>query len=68
MLRRLLSRTRSAFESRTEVWREAGLGSEIDTAAPGADGAAPMTRTRRPRNPTPTGTGRATAGRATGAR
>jgi small conductance mechanosensitive channel len=33
MLRRLLPRTRSAFESRTEVWREVGLGSEIDRAA-----------------------------------
>jgi small conductance mechanosensitive channel len=33
MLRRLLPRTRSAFESRTQVWREAGLGSEIDQAA-----------------------------------
>jgi small conductance mechanosensitive channel len=33
MLRRLLPRTRSAFESRTQVWREAGLGSEIDPAA-----------------------------------
>jgi small conductance mechanosensitive channel len=33
MLRRLLPRTRSAFESRTEVWREVGLGSEIDQAA-----------------------------------
>jgi small conductance mechanosensitive channel len=32
MLRRLLPRTRSAFESRTEVWRQVGLGSEIDTA------------------------------------
>jgi small conductance mechanosensitive channel len=32
MLRRLLPRTRSAFESRTQVWREAGLGSEIDPA------------------------------------
>lgn len=32
MLRRLLPRTRSAFESRTQVWREAGLGSEIDQA------------------------------------
>src|SRR5919204_3801712 len=30
MLRRLLPRTRSAFESRTQVWREVGLGSEID--------------------------------------
>lgn len=30
MLRRLLSRRRAAFESRTEVWREVGLGSEID--------------------------------------
>jgi small conductance mechanosensitive channel len=33
MLRRLLPRTRTAFESRTEVWREVGLGSEIDQAA-----------------------------------
>ncbi|HKH40466.1 MAG TPA: hypothetical protein VKA41_01280 [Solirubrobacterales bacterium] len=33
MLRRLLPRTRSTFESRTEVWREVGLGSEIDQAA-----------------------------------
>ena len=33
MLRRILPRTRSAFESRTEVWREVGLGSEIDRAA-----------------------------------
>ena len=33
MLRRLLPRTRSAFESRTEVWREVGLGSEIDSAS-----------------------------------
>jgi small conductance mechanosensitive channel len=33
MLRRLLPRTRSAFESRTQIWREAGLGSEIDPAA-----------------------------------
>jgi small conductance mechanosensitive channel len=32
MLRRLLPRTRSAFESRTQVWREVGLGSEIDAA------------------------------------
>jgi small conductance mechanosensitive channel len=30
MLRRLMPRTRSAFESRTELWRQAGLGSEID--------------------------------------
>jgi small conductance mechanosensitive channel len=30
MLRRLLPRTRSAFESRTQEWREVGLGSEID--------------------------------------
>jgi small conductance mechanosensitive channel len=30
MLIRLLPRTRSAFESRTELWRQAGLGSEID--------------------------------------
>jgi small conductance mechanosensitive channel len=33
MLRRLLPRTRSAFESRTQVWREVGLGSEIHPAA-----------------------------------
>jgi small conductance mechanosensitive channel len=33
MLGRLLPRTKSAFESRTEVWREAGLGSEIDSAS-----------------------------------
>ena len=33
MLRRLLPRTRAAFESRTQVWREAGLGAEIDPAA-----------------------------------
>jgi small-conductance mechanosensitive channel len=33
MLRRLVPRTRSAFESRTQVWREVGLGSEIDPAA-----------------------------------
>ena len=33
MLRRLLPRTRGAFESRTQVWREVGLGSEIDPAA-----------------------------------
>jgi len=33
MLKRLLPRTRTAFESRTQVWREVGLGSEIDTAA-----------------------------------
>jgi small conductance mechanosensitive channel len=33
MLRRLLPRTRSALESRTQVWREVGLGSEIDQAA-----------------------------------
>jgi hypothetical protein len=32
MLRRLLPRTRTPFESRTEIWRELGLGSEIDTA------------------------------------
>src|SRR5690349_22692870 len=30
MLRRILPRTKSAFESRTQVWREVGLGSEID--------------------------------------
>ncbi|HEY7267543.1 MAG TPA: hypothetical protein VH501_07610, partial [Solirubrobacterales bacterium] len=28
-----LPRTRSAFESRTQVWREVGLGSEIDRSA-----------------------------------
>src|SRR3954466_1096846 len=33
MLRKLLPRTRTAFESRTQVWREVGLGSEIDAAA-----------------------------------
>jgi small conductance mechanosensitive channel len=33
MLRRLLPRTRTAFESRTQIWREVGLGSEIDTAS-----------------------------------
>jgi small conductance mechanosensitive channel len=33
MLKKLLPRTRTAFESRTQVWREVGLGSEIDTAA-----------------------------------
>src|SRR5919109_4818804 len=33
MLRRLLPRTRSAFESRTQIWREVGLGSEIDRGA-----------------------------------
>jgi small conductance mechanosensitive channel len=32
MLRRLLPRTRSAFETRTQLWREVGLGSEIDAA------------------------------------
>jgi small conductance mechanosensitive channel len=32
VLRKLLPRTRSAFESRTQVWREVGLGSEIDPA------------------------------------
>jgi small conductance mechanosensitive channel len=32
MLRRLLPRTRSAFESRTELWRQAGLGAEVDQA------------------------------------
>jgi small conductance mechanosensitive channel len=32
MLKRLLPRTRSAFESRTRIWREVGLGSEIDAA------------------------------------
>ena len=30
MPRRLIRRTRSAFDSRTEEWREVGLGSEID--------------------------------------
>jgi small conductance mechanosensitive channel len=33
MPRRWLPRTKTAFESRTEVWREVGLGSEIDPAA-----------------------------------
>jgi len=33
MLKRFLPRTRTAFESRTQVWREAGLGSEVDRAA-----------------------------------
>jgi small conductance mechanosensitive channel len=33
MLKKLLPRTRNPLESRTEVWREAGLGSEIDRAA-----------------------------------
>src|SRR3954452_19740098 len=33
MLKGLLPRTRGAFESRTQVWREVGLGSEIDPAA-----------------------------------
>src|SRR3954471_18892190 len=33
MLRKLLPRTRTAFESRTQVWREVGLGSEIDPAS-----------------------------------
>jgi small conductance mechanosensitive channel len=32
MLRRLWPRTRTAFETRTELWRQAGLGSEIDRA------------------------------------
>jgi small conductance mechanosensitive channel len=32
MLKRLLPRTRSAFESRTRIWREVGLGSKIDAA------------------------------------
>lgn len=32
-MRRWLPRSKTAFESRTEVWREAGLGSEIDRAA-----------------------------------
>src|SRR3954454_16395157 len=33
MLRRFLPGTRTAFESRTQVWRDVGLGSEIDPAA-----------------------------------
>jgi small conductance mechanosensitive channel len=33
VLRKLLPCTRNAFESRTQVWREVGLGSEIDPAA-----------------------------------
>jgi small conductance mechanosensitive channel len=33
MLKRFLGRAPTAFESRTELWREAGLGSEIDPAA-----------------------------------
>jgi small-conductance mechanosensitive channel len=33
MPRRFLSRTGGAFESRTKVWREAGLGSEVDAAS-----------------------------------
>jgi small conductance mechanosensitive channel len=33
MLKRMLPRTRSAFESRTQTWREVGLGSEIDPAS-----------------------------------
>src|SRR4051812_19372053 len=33
MLKRMLPRTRSAFESRTEDWREVGLGSELDASA-----------------------------------
>ncbi len=33
VIRKLLPRTRTAFESRTQVWREVGLGSEIDPAA-----------------------------------
>ena len=32
ILRRVLPRTRTAFESRTQVWREVGLGGEIDRA------------------------------------
>lgn len=32
MLRRFLPRTGPTFESRTELWRQAGLGSEIDRA------------------------------------
>jgi small conductance mechanosensitive channel len=32
VLRRLWPRTRTAFETRTELWRQAGLGSEIDRA------------------------------------
>ena len=30
--RRMLPRTRTAFESRTQIWREVGLGAEIDQA------------------------------------
>jgi small conductance mechanosensitive channel len=33
MLKRFLGRAPTAFESRTELWREAGLGSEIDPVA-----------------------------------
>jgi small-conductance mechanosensitive channel len=33
MLKRLLPRTPTALQSRTQVWREVGLGSEIDPAA-----------------------------------
>src|SRR5262245_24179176 len=33
MLRKLLPRTKAPFESRTQIWREVGLGSEIDQAA-----------------------------------
>jgi len=58
----------SAFESRTEVWREVGLGSEHRYGQKSWQAsAAPMTRTRRFPNPGPTGTGRATAARPTGA-
>jgi small-conductance mechanosensitive channel len=32
MLRRVLPKTGAAFESRTQIWREAGLGAEIDRA------------------------------------
>lgn len=32
LLRRLLPRTKTAFESRTGIWREVGLGTEIDRA------------------------------------
>jgi small conductance mechanosensitive channel len=33
MLRKLFPRTGTPFESRTQIWREVGLGSEIDPAA-----------------------------------
>jgi len=33
MLHKLLPRTRTPFESRTQIWREVGLGSEIDPVA-----------------------------------